>query len=737
MTTSDRSGHLAHMKGDHSICAFPSFLSIESLTTSGRSGHLAHHVAICLSSMKWDRSVRHLARNASDGASSAFSVASSEPFEEVATLPVKRRKHRHGSLGDLASKAHLPNGPMSVQELFNYPSDIVATLFKDADREHHARELLGEGLFETSDYSGMHCEGEAKRLLFQAIWNVSGWKPKFNVVSRCCDNAALPQKVLVAASHEIHDSHSCVMTDIHSYINAEGNAVIDLIEPAEGEGSVAERADRYRKIEEWIMMNKSSLFTPGRTCICLVHEGECPVQGRSLSEFLAAPEVEESSPDLRPLILNSAGTVCKDWSSVGVRSGFSGKSERTHATWLGERSVQAGNGSEDMFFSECTKLYDFIQKLAKPLQRTHTVIAVKIGPDIFGHPTRRTRNLAAGLSQKTLIWIGPPQAEIQDHFESIFARKTLLTGAAYFRASPEALRQFAQKAMMKRGLRLDVDELLDLPTTGMEFLDTFLPPGAHQRLEAYEQQRESLQGMDGTYIVDLEQWPQSKAGAGGPYFPSQLTHGSVLDVNTMKYALGTDHLAANGFHTDSGISRDYRSLLAPILQGLSSHEQKELSGNGQSLPAIAAWFLYVFCHTVRRPQLTLPNVPSEEIDLCDDDEDEEEQASRGKFMMRALQLAMCPTVESVASGSICSGRDDAEALAEFASGRDDPEGFPETAEETEALADLASGRDDPGGFPQMDFGHVAEEEFVEEDEASHHHSDESDKESEVWEDGQS
>ncbi len=147
------------------------------------------------------------------------------------------------------------------------------------------------------------------------------------------------------------------------------------------------------------------------------------------------------------------------------------------------------------------------------------------------------------------------------------------------------------------------------PREGL-FLDSFLAPGGHQRLEAYLKRQGDLQSMDGTYIVDISQWPDSQVGTAGPYFPSQLTHGTIVNCDGFHHALGTDHLAANGFHMYPETAQDHFSHLAPILRRLGNSEQKELSGNGQNLPAIAAWFMYVFCHTVRKPKLSFTTEPS-------------------------------------------------------------------------------------------------------------------------------
>ena len=121
---------------------------------------------------------------------------------------------------------------------------------------------------------------------------------------------------------------------------------------------------------------------------------------------------------------------------------------------------------------------------------------------------------------------------------------------------------------------------------------------------------EKYQGLDGTYIVDVEHWPHGPCGTAGPHFPSQLTHGTVINCDGFHIALGTDHLSANGWHIHEEFTQDYSSAMTPILNSLSEAALKRLSGNGQHLASMLTWFLYVFANTCRRPTLKLVAEPS-------------------------------------------------------------------------------------------------------------------------------
>lgn len=507
---------------------------------------------------------------------------------------------RHGSLADILARSTLPKGPATAEELFDYPTEIVKVIFACPERALRVRQLLANGILETSDYSGMHCEGEAKRLMLDAMATTIGFEPPFYKVSRCCDNNATCQKVLRDISQEIYNSEMCVAKDINDYISEEATRLLDELEPDPSSDKDI-KIMAYSSMGDWIMDNAKSVYLPNRHCECLVHGEQCPVFGKLAAAAAAAAGASSDSGGASPLRLNSAGTICKDWSTVGRGDRSAGRSERTHAVWLGERKMAALAGDEDLFFGECTRMYNAQTKLAVPLASTHRVISASIGPEVLGHPTRRTRTLSAGLSLESLLWLGPESADdIQSDFEALFARSSELNGSVYFAAGQDSIRRFAAHAMRRRGIRVDIGDIKK--THGRSFLESFLPAGCLQRMSAYLSKKSDLQAMDGTFIVDLEQWPCGKAGAAGPYFPSLLTHGTIVDLNTYRIALGSDHLSALGFHMQSV---DSRSKVTSILGGLSDIEQKALAGNGQSLPAIMAWVLYVFAHIVRRPALTI------------------------------------------------------------------------------------------------------------------------------------
>ena len=263
---------------------------------------------------------------------------------------------------------------------------------------------------------------------------------------------------------------------------------------------------------------------------------------------------------------------------------------------VAERGQRESGGTEDCFFQECTDHYPAAVKIRAPCSETHRVLIVKTGPEVQGWPTTRPRSFTAGLSKTRLRWLGPESdAEVQADFTKLFARSTELTGDVFGFASEEEILRSINRRLALRGL-----PAMSLPLTfNLELLYEILAPGAKQRLEKYIAQLDFLEGIGGAYLCDVEQWPEKGKAAAGPYFPCQLTHGTIVSLSTSRIFLGMEHVAAQGFHVDKEASVTYQSVMKEVLSDLSEKEQKEPSGNAMSLPAWAAWFMYVLSHTER------------------------------------------------------------------------------------------------------------------------------------------
>ena len=305
---------------------------------------------------------------------------------------------------------------------------------------------------------------------------------------------------------------------------------------------------------------------------------------------------------------------------MGKRSKHAHKSQHAFFVWLAQRRELARRGQEDLFFQECTPDFDAASCIAQRLSETHFVTHAVIGPRGLGWPTARDRRLSCGLSLQTLVWTGPesPQ-EVQQDFERFFQRRCSpnVTGSIFFQASDAVVRAWVQRKMQRRTRVADQESV---PVCGKDMFMLVLTPAQLQRLEHYGKLSEVSSSLGGTMIADLDHWPNA-AASHGPTWPCMLKHGTIVDVGASRIAMTVDRCLALGFHVKECGNSSYRWPLEEYMQGVRDRVGQALTGNSQSLPAILAWYLYVFCHTCRREQCTVQPSLRYQTDESDDKHD--------------------------------------------------------------------------------------------------------------------
>ena len=219
-----------------------------------------------------------------------------------------------------------------------------------------------------------------------------------------------------------------------------------------------------------------------------------------------------------------------------------------------------------------------------------------VGPRTLGWPTSRDRRLSCGLSRETLVWLGP---SVQADFERFFQRRCLLTGSVFFQASQQETMSWVQEVMKKR---MRVTKYSELPLKGKAMHMLVLTAAQLQRLQRYQTLYKEHSSLSGTFIVDVDHWPDSGGPAHGPTFPAMLRHGTAIDLGTGKVAMGVDRCLALGFQAHEYHSPCYAWPLKEFVLGLKDRVMKSLTGNSQNVAAILAWYLYVLSHTCRREE---------------------------------------------------------------------------------------------------------------------------------------
>ena len=112
--------------------------------------------------------------------------------------PGKRARPKAGSIQDRIARSHLPSGPETAEELFDWPTFIVKQIAQCPQRIQRLSTFLEHGLRMTSDYAGMDCAAEALTQLEQAMEEVllrpAGEPKSAFIFNYACDIARLPQR---------------------------------------------------------------------------------------------------------------------------------------------------------------------------------------------------------------------------------------------------------------------------------------------------------------------------------------------------------------------------------------------------------------------------------------------------------------------------------------------------------------------------------------------------------------
>ena len=511
-----------------------------------------------------------------------------------------------------------PPGPASYEELSNWPCDLLHRACSASESAvNRMREFVAHGLQGNSDYSGYDCPREMLTQLFKAFTYSDYFACQHSPTlrfTRSCDNADLPLRVLRHLAQVNDRGESCVNTDIEGCLTQEAKDHLDDMVVDANQSSTSNEElkvslkEAYASMSAWLIENRGSVFAPELCSPCVIHGRDCPMAAR-------LPDGDGR------LLLNFAGTTCVGWSTVGKRGGFSDGSERTHAVWMTQRICMAEQRKEHGFFQECTRYYPVNSKLVQPLKRWFWVVHVQVCGTWIGYPSKRLRSLAFGGHHDSLLWCGPETPEkIQEEFDALFCRTTVLTGDSYLVAPEATVAAVYAKLASKRHNYWDPNAGVSLLGRGM--LRSILTGAQLMRLQEYEDTYRRNTGMEPEkLIVDVEQNVGSPGDTSGPMFPSQLKHNTFYSCGKRRLCTGLEGMVANGWHIFENETSKFSSDLAPFLKTLTESQLKSLSGNGMSLPPLCAWFLFVAMNTRRResaqPSRGLCHIPEEDDEVDD------------------------------------------------------------------------------------------------------------------------
>lgn len=186
-----------------------------------------------------------------------------DPLDPDAQTRAKKRKWKKGSILDVVGKMGLPQGPQSVEELFNYPIQLVQAAFSKPEWQDRCAALLRWGVVEHSDYSGIFAEREAKRLLFMALSQCNGIHVP-HMVTKTCDIDPGSQRILLRMSEALDDGESCVFADIRSQLHPEAQQWCFAAVPSHDD-SIKAKEEAYRAM--WSFLAENGDWAVDQDCL--------------------------------------------------------------------------------------------------------------------------------------------------------------------------------------------------------------------------------------------------------------------------------------------------------------------------------------------------------------------------------------------------------------------------------------------------------------------------------------
>ena len=459
------------------------------------------------------------AKDTSPRSKKATKRHASDPHEPEAWRPgprllPHRRQRFSGHDGASERAKDLPEGPSSLEDLYDWPNRVARAL--TADERNRIEMLLRRQICVYSDYSGYDTYREVLSVGLGAIAKAidgergvadpdSGIDMSTSLTfQRACDCAPLPQSVLKNISHVCDKGQSCVFNNLLDRLCPIAQVWIRNSAPGKGK-SREEAADAMRAITEWMFDNRRWIFID--TSPCVMHGKSCPrhpalrpketeMRRRVSSVGPAGPprprwrkgfgqegsgpgsasasdggggasdvasscnsipvdivvSYDERSNDSRPLYVHCSGMSCTGWSSAGNSLGFADPTEVANGAFVAERAHNAEQLLEDLFFGECTPNFPVAEKLEQKLSATHDLFWVITGPEAEGWPIKRTRMFCAGVNRASLAWVG--DSDYRSEFRDRFCKSTQLTGDELFCApDSDRMEYYEEMAGLQAGQR--------------------------------------------------------------------------------------------------------------------------------------------------------------------------------------------------------------------------------------------------------------------------------------------
>ncbi|CAE7239963.1 unnamed protein product [Symbiodinium sp. CCMP2456] len=530
-----------------------------------------------------------------------------------------------------------PPGLRSQDDVVEWPLDVVSSLCGAGNEECQLRlrNHVLKGMVLTTDYSGLDCPREALEMGVRALQHVMNIEPGAQVVhvGRTCDKGLLQKRVQVELAQSIEavlqDHERCHFEDILHRLPQRGQDWIAAASPGK-HATKAERAEAHAAIADWLMQNRSWLFSKDATAFCCVHQRRCRVHQCLLGEQ------EER------LRMNVAGVTCHAWSSEGLLEGTAHESEIPLAVWLAERKFMFEECLEDVLFLECTPRFPAQDRLERVFGDSANVFAWQDGPEWHGWPHRRRRVLAVAVNKRTAAWVGETGlSTLQEQYARRFYRQMSSTGEMLMMASDEERIKEMTAIAVGRKNNVNAKDIAELvEKKDMDGLACLLfPPGGVKRLGEWQglyMDKKIETPRLRAFLCDVDHAVGGKGPCGGELWPTQLTHGSIISFQrsfhdgdskpAWRLATAKEHLSALGWRMYGGSNLFPVSHMSTVLTNLqlTPSQVKVLAGNSMHLRTQMAFMLYAMGQIIKKSpgaqRLTRMSTWMDEVDAMDDED---------------------------------------------------------------------------------------------------------------------
>lgn len=474
-----------------------------------------------------------------------------------------------------------------MAESDEWPQRVLQDLARQDLLERFASRMQ-QGVVLSTDYSGVGAAEEAVRCLRVALNRLfPDEAPSMVVYQRCGDKEPSCRSVL--RSHVL-TGPSCVHGDIGERCDREIWEAMSM-DIARIQNSEVLRTD----IDPGFFAKSCLQRAMGQdlTAVdawCYRHERFCGVNPRPLVESTAAASGKE------PFCLHVAGFNCYDWSVMGARKGWFGKSLLPFTQWLAER-LQFN--CDDVILAENTPLFD-METLAQMTEHKWWLYVLHVSPKLLGEPVERKRVYIILLRKDRVRFVDGvltehvdcPAGSPQKVFDLTFERNVRMSAGDKFRASVEHVNHFIA--------RQAADRKLPPTTRSGKTWSCYQAVTAAVRSKICEHKAamERMSGKDledhtpeelKEWTADLTQHPDYMGPSQG-CVPALLQRSNLWLFEKRRVALGLEHLEVQGWNlygdADSA-SKVHRHLLAH-LRLVKEHRLKSFAGNSMHMHVVGA-----------------------------------------------------------------------------------------------------------------------------------------------------